>query len=563
MQQDQHKHQLPISCIRLVLKSLQQLLHSKRTGTAMASARQPFQSYMHLVAQNHHPSPPSAASYFSRRASSSSSTSTSASRRRPAPPRRHRKTTHSSSAAAGAGSRKALAARAELARHIKQVKAERDGAHRGENRGDLLDDLVDEEVDPLAPEPPDVLYKRRERLWQQLLWMSRRGKGKETMHATVRKENLLRQWFAYLDADASQRISVDELEDPLISVGLAHSRRSVENLIRSVDKSSGGEGEITFDEFKELLHKNRETLYDDEGESGSKDPLQRLVAKPARRVRRASAAYGDSGSSGGGVGSGVGGGGKGGAFGVLPSSGSRGRSASGHWGEVAQIVKQRREKKYGGGTSGNNQKKMGGGRGSGGNGGGNGGGGGGVGRFVGGGGSGGVGGGTGGKQLKAPNKSSPPKSPTSGDSDTSNQQDVSLGDSGNKTAIVRFFEAVESGRFGDNTNLPLSLLIGTYRRKLLLQANVSVNAAAKREGQRVLDAIISTHPPGTWNIAEAERAAVDAARTMPTSPSSPRGTSFFVGPGGTSATAARGAPRGAGRGGGGGGGLMRVGAFVA
>jgi hypothetical protein len=316
---------------------------------------------MHLVAQNHHPSPPSAASYFSRRASSSSSTSTSASSRRPAPPRRHRKTTHSSSAAAGAGSRKALAARAELARHIKQVKAERDGAHRGENRGDLLDDLVDEEVDPLAPEPPDVLYKRRERLWQQLLWMSRRGKGKETMHATVRKENLLRQWFAYLDADASQRISVDELEDPLISVGLAHSRRSVENLIRSVDKSSGGEGEITFDEFKELLHKNRETLYDDEGESGSKDPLQRLVAKPARRVRRASAAYGDSGSSGGGVGSGVGGGGKGGAFGVLPSSGSRGRSASGHWGEVAQIVKQRREKKYGGGTSGNNQKKMGGG----------------------------------------------------------------------------------------------------------------------------------------------------------------------------------------------------------
>jgi centrin-1 len=44
----------------------------------------------------------------------------------------------------------------------------------------------------------------------------------------------MRNWFEFLDADGSGEIGVDELQDPLVSVGLANCRDDVVNLIQSV-----------------------------------------------------------------------------------------------------------------------------------------------------------------------------------------------------------------------------------------------------------------------------------------------------------------------------------------
>ena len=61
----------------------------------------------------------------------------------------------------------------------------------------------------------------------------------------------LRQWWDFLDADGGGTLSVDELEDPLVSVGLARGRADVEKLIEIHD--TGGEGELTFENFMSML----------------------------------------------------------------------------------------------------------------------------------------------------------------------------------------------------------------------------------------------------------------------------------------------------------------------
>jgi len=64
----------------------------------------------------------------------------------------------------------------------------------------------------------------------------------------------------------SGEIDQDELEDPLTSLGLAFSRRDVEDLIASVDED--GTGEIGFEEFFEVV--SRKTA------RGKENPLQTL-----------------------------------------------------------------------------------------------------------------------------------------------------------------------------------------------------------------------------------------------------------------------------------------------
>lgn len=61
----------------------------------------------------------------------------------------------------------------------------------------------------------------------------------------------LRQWWDFLDADGGGTLSVDELEDPLVSVGLARGRADVEKLIEMHDTS--GEGELSFENFTSML----------------------------------------------------------------------------------------------------------------------------------------------------------------------------------------------------------------------------------------------------------------------------------------------------------------------
>ena len=67
----------------------------------------------------------------------------------------------------------------------------------------------------------------------------------------MEQEKMLREWFEALDADGSGDISVDELEEPLISIGLVSSKEDLEEMIRKYDSS--GDGEIDFQEFVKMV----------------------------------------------------------------------------------------------------------------------------------------------------------------------------------------------------------------------------------------------------------------------------------------------------------------------
>ncbi|KAK3258674.1 hypothetical protein CYMTET_32287 [Cymbomonas tetramitiformis] len=70
-------------------------------------------------------------------------------------------------------------------------------------------------------------------------------RGGPVVHNTSR-------WFDILDYDGSGEISLEELEDPLISTGIVNSREECQSFIRTVDQD--GSGEIGFKEFLKLLN---------------------------------------------------------------------------------------------------------------------------------------------------------------------------------------------------------------------------------------------------------------------------------------------------------------------
>jgi hypothetical protein len=83
-----------------------------------------------------------------------------------------------------------------------------------------------------------------------LNWLRRRGKGGK-METEMDRVRMLRDWFEALDADGSGDISVDELEEPLISIGLVQSKDDLEDMISKYDSS--GDGEIDFGEFVKMV----------------------------------------------------------------------------------------------------------------------------------------------------------------------------------------------------------------------------------------------------------------------------------------------------------------------
>ncbi|GMI38849.1 hypothetical protein TrCOL_g10234 [Triparma columacea] len=98
---------------------------------------------------------------------------------------------------------------------------------------------------------PDLPEKKEEMLkLNTLQWLTVRGKGAK-MGERMEQEKMLRDWFEALDADGSGDISVDELEEPLISIGLVSSKEDLEEMIRKYDSS--GDGEIDFQEFVKMV----------------------------------------------------------------------------------------------------------------------------------------------------------------------------------------------------------------------------------------------------------------------------------------------------------------------
>jgi Ca2+-binding EF-hand superfamily protein len=83
-----------------------------------------------------------------------------------------------------------------------------------------------------------------------LNYLKHHKKG-DKMMTEMERERMLKDWFHALDADGGGGISVDELEEPLISIGLVSSR---EDLVAMIDKyDSSGDGEIDFQEFVKMV----------------------------------------------------------------------------------------------------------------------------------------------------------------------------------------------------------------------------------------------------------------------------------------------------------------------
>ena len=81
-------------------------------------------------------------------------------------------------------------------------------------------------------------------------WYINRGKG-HVLHFTDEEIKKLKDCFNALDDDGSKSISVDELEEPLIGLGLAQTREDVQEMIDAVDDD--GSGEIEFEEFLQII----------------------------------------------------------------------------------------------------------------------------------------------------------------------------------------------------------------------------------------------------------------------------------------------------------------------
>ena len=66
---------------------------------------------------------------------------------------------------------------------------------------------------------------------------------------------ILNDCFQELDEDGSKAIGVDELEDPLIALGLVDSRTQVEQMVHEIDD----DGNIEFEEFLKLVKGGKKT----------------------------------------------------------------------------------------------------------------------------------------------------------------------------------------------------------------------------------------------------------------------------------------------------------------
>jgi centrin-1 len=81
-------------------------------------------------------------------------------------------------------------------------------------------------------------------------WLEKHGK-QEFIDFNDKEREELRKYFDSIDDTSTGSITASELEDPLISLGLADDKEDVANLVKSVDID--GSGEIEFDEFLLLL----------------------------------------------------------------------------------------------------------------------------------------------------------------------------------------------------------------------------------------------------------------------------------------------------------------------
>ena len=81
-------------------------------------------------------------------------------------------------------------------------------------------------------------------------WLKSRGK-EQCINFKDEELKQLRTYFNSLDDDGSGSIGVDELEDPLIALGLVDNRQAVQKIVQMVDDD--GSEMIEFAEFLAII----------------------------------------------------------------------------------------------------------------------------------------------------------------------------------------------------------------------------------------------------------------------------------------------------------------------
>ena len=87
------------------------------------------------------------------------------------------------------------------------------------------------------------IYKR-----DQKKWLQKQGKH-HLFKFTDQELRELKRYFEHLDDDGGGSIGIEELETPLISLGIAKSREEVQDIVDKVDE----DGDIFFEEFLQIL----------------------------------------------------------------------------------------------------------------------------------------------------------------------------------------------------------------------------------------------------------------------------------------------------------------------
>ncbi|DBA00183.1 TPA: hypothetical protein N0F65_007808 [Lagenidium giganteum] len=86
--------------------------------------------------------------------------------------------------------------------------------------------------------------------FEQNAWLGKHAKHRR-FEFSAEQKRMLRQWFDALDSDGSGMISVEELEDPMLSIGIVTDAKEVQEIMSRVDKNDNGL--IDFDEFVDFL----------------------------------------------------------------------------------------------------------------------------------------------------------------------------------------------------------------------------------------------------------------------------------------------------------------------
>lgn len=92
--------------------------------------------------------------------------------------------------------------------------------------------------------------------FNEMQWLSKRGQD-EKYRRHKRNNDYMELWFEFLDVDGDKSVSAEELEDPLVSLGLAKNRQEAEKLVSMYDQD--GDMELDFNEFQKLLQGKRVT----------------------------------------------------------------------------------------------------------------------------------------------------------------------------------------------------------------------------------------------------------------------------------------------------------------